>query len=209
MKDLELDSCPPGSQCLRALKTKAKEGQEQCIQTMKDVTDKLGELTMEAGKIDVAQYVSNLQSHRETELARLEKEKILCAQVAGPGADIKGRDEILQDEHISLDLSEAAKAEKHEELKWQRIQRFCGLGPEVANALISKGIIPMNLDAILALLEQSGSVDKIGQQASEIKKEGEAVLKKLTTHSDADLIFKIDLYFVLFASFWEFCPDLA
>ena len=192
IKDLELDPCPPGSQHLGALKTKAKEGQEQCIQTMKAADDKLGELMMEAGQIDVAQYVSSLQSHREAELARLEKEKILCAQVAGPGEDIKGRDEILQDEGVSLDLSEAAKTEKHEALKWQRIQRFCGLGPEVANALISRGKLPANLDAILAVSEQCGSVDEIGQQASQIKKEGENVLKKLTAHSDADLIFKIE-----------------
>ena len=193
VKDLEPGPCPPGLTKLVALKTQAEDGRAQCVQTSRAAGNRLAALKTEAHKANVARLSSSLCQHRRKELARLEKDKVLCQQVAGTPDDIKGIDEILKDEEISLASPEAAKAEKYEEVKWQRIQKFCSLGPEVANALISWGKLPMNLDEIFCVSKQCQSLHQIGKQASESKKEGEEILKKLKTHSDADLIFKIDL----------------
>ena len=206
VNDLQPGSCPPGLPKLVALKKKAEDGRAQCIQTFEDAKDRLTELKTEAEEIDVARLNTSLGQHRSKELACLEKEKVLCQQVAGTPDDIKGIDEILKDEKVSLASPEAAKAEKYEEVKWQRIQKFCSLGPEVANALISQGKLPMNLDEIFGVSKQCQSVHQIGKQASESKKEGEEILKKLKTHSDAEFIFKIDLFLYLFSKFW---PVLA
>jgi len=201
VNDLEPGSCPPGVLKLVALKKTAEDGRAQCIQTAMAARDRLTQLKMEADQIDVDVLRSSLCQHGRQELDRLEKEKVLCAQVAGTPHDIKGIDEILKDEEISLALPEAAKAEKYEEVKWQRIQRFCSLGPEVANALISQGKLRMNLDEIFGVLKQCQGVHQIGEQASQSKKEGEEILKKLKTHSDAELIFKID--FLLYLYFFQ------
>ena len=201
VNDLQPGSCPPGLPKLVALKKKAEDGRAQCIQTFEDAKDRLTELKTEAEEIDVARLNTSLGQHRSKELARLEKDKVLCQQVAGTPDDIKGIDEILKDEEISLAFPEAAKADKYEEVKWQRIQKFCSLGPEVANALVSQGRLPMNLDEIFGVPEKCQSLHQIGKQASQSKKEGEEILKKLKTHSDADLIFKIDL-FLYFSKFW-------
>ena len=75
----------------------------------------------------------------------------------------KASDEILKDEKVPLTLPGAAKAEKYEEVKWKRIQKFCSLGPEVANALISIGKLPMNLDEIFGVSKQCQSVHQIGE----------------------------------------------
>ncbi len=201
VKDLEPRPCPPGLTKLVALKKKAEDGRVQCMQTCEAATKNLAALKTEAHKVSVADLSVSLCGHRSKELARLEKEKVLCQQVAGTPDDIKGTDEILKDEEVSLALPEAAKAEKYEEVKWQRIQRFCSLGPEVANALISIGKLPMNLDEIFGVSKQCQSVRQIGKEASESKKEGEEILKKLKTHSDADLIFKMDLFLYFFPGF--------
>ena len=206
VNDLQPGSCPPGLTTLVALKKKAENGRAQCMQTFEGARDRLTELKTEAEEIDVARLNTSLGQHRSKELARLEKEKVLCQQVAGTPDDIKGTDEILKDEKVSLPLPEAAKADKYEEVKWQRIQKFCSLGPEVANALISIGKLPMNLDEIFGVSKQCQSVHQIGKQASESKNEGEEILKKLNIHSDAELIFKIDLFLYLFSKFW---PVLA
>lgn len=198
VKDLEPRPCPPGLTKLVALKKKAEDGQAQCIKTFEAATKNLAALKTEADHIDVDVLRSILCGHRREGLARLQKEKGLCQQVAGTPDDIKGTDEILKDEKVPLALPEAAKAEKYEKVKWQRIQKFCSLGPEVANALISRGKLPMNLDEIFGVLTQCQSVRQIGEQASQSKKEGEDILRKLKTHSDADLIFKIDLFLYFF-----------
>ena len=192
VKDLEPGPCPPGLTKLVALKTKAEDGRAQCMQTSVVARKRLTALKTEAHQVNVARLTTSLCQYRRGELARLEREKVLCQQVAGTPDDIKGTDEILKDEEVSLALPEAAKAEKYEEVKWQRIQKFCSLGPEVANALISRGKLPMNLDEIFGVLKQCQAVHQIGEEASESKKEGEEILKKLKTHSDAELIFKID-----------------
>ena len=192
VKDLEPGPCPPGLTKLVALKTKAEDGRAQCIQTSVAARNRLTALKTEAHKVGVARANTSLCQHRRKELARLEWERILCEQVAGTPDDIKSTDEILEDEKVSLALPEAAKAEKYEEVKWQRIQKFCSLGPEAANALISMGKLPMNLDDIFGVLKQCQGVHQIGEEASQSKKEGEEILKKLKTHSDAELIFKID-----------------
>ena len=198
VKDLEPSPCPAGSATLVALRKKNEDGRAQCIAKLAATRDTLTGWTMEADKINVADLDSSLRDHRRKELARLEKEKVLCEEVAGAPHDLKGTDDILKDEKVSLDLSEAAKAEKFKEVQWQRIQKFCSLGPEVANALISRNKLPLYLDEILGLSKQCQSVHQIGEEASQSKKEGEEILKKLKTYQDADLIFKIDLYLYFF-----------
>ena len=207
VKDLEPGRCPPGLTKLVALKTKAEDGQEQCTQTFVAARKNLAALTTEADQIDIADLSSSLSGRFSKELARLEKEKVLCQQVAGTPDDIKGTDEILKDEKVSLALPEAAKAEKYEEVKWQRIQKFCSLGPEVANALISRGKLPMKLDEIFGVLEDCQSVRQIGEEASQNKKEGEEILKKLKTYSDAELILKIDLFLTFLLLFLYFLSE--
>ena len=187
IQDLEPAACPPGSDRLEELKLEAESGQEQCEQKAAAAKVTLKILDTKAKKLDAAGLASTKENHLSSKLEELKKVTEKTAEVRGHAHQIKGMDEVLEAAGVSSSLSIASKKEEYQNETELRIKKYFEALNEVSLELILQNGLPMELDKIVAILDECGAVQQIGEAAGQGRKEVQRVNDHLKKHLDARL----------------------
>ena len=203
IQDLEPAAFPPGSDRLEELKLEAESGQEQCEQKAAAAKVTLKILDAKAKKLDAAGLALTKENHLSSQLEDLKKVTEKTAEVFGDAHQVKGMDEVLETAGVSSSLSKASKEEEYEKLSKLLIKKYFEALNEVSLELILQNGLPMELDEIVAILDECGAVQQIGEAAGQGRKEVQRVNDDLKKHLDARLqqALVISLYNPLFFLF--------
>ena len=96
-------------------------------------------------------------------------------------------DEVLEAAGVSSSLSIASKKEKYQNETELRIKKYFEALNEVSLELILQNGLPMELDKIVAILDECGAVQQIGEAAGQGRKEVQRVNDHFKKHLDARL----------------------
>ena len=187
IQDLEPAACPPGSDRLEELKLEAESGQEQCEQKATAAKETLKILDTDARNSSAAALVLTKENHLSSQLEELKKVTEETAEVFGDAHQVKGMDEVLEAAGVSSFLSKASKEEEYEKLSKLRTKKYFEALNEVSRELILQNGLPMELDKIVAILDECDAVHQIGEAAGQGRKEVQRVNDHLKKHLDARL----------------------
>ena len=165
----------------------AESGQEQCEQKAAAAKETLKILDTKAKKLDAAGLASTKENHLSSKLEDLKKVTEKTAEVRGHAHQIKGMDEVLEAAGVSSSLSIASKKEEYQNETELRIKKYFEALNEVSLELILQNGLPMELDEIVAILDECGAVQQIGEAAGQGRKEVQRVNDHLKKHLDARL----------------------
>jgi len=185
IQDLEPAACPPGSDRLEELKLEAESGQEQCEQKAAAAKETLKILDTKAKKLDAAGLASTKENHLSSKLEGLKKVTEKTAEVRGHAHQIKGMDEVLEAAGVSSSLPIASKKEEYQNETELRIKKYFEALNEVSLELILQNGLPMELDKIVAILDECGAVQQIGEAAGQGRKEVQRVNDHLKKHLES------------------------
>lgn len=185
IQDLEPAACPPGSDRLEELKLEAESGQEQCEQKAAAAKETLKILDTKAKKLDAAGLASTKENHLSSKLEELKKVTEKTAEVRGHAHQIKGMDEVLEAAGVSSSLPIASKKEEYQNETELRIKKYFEALNEVSLELILQNGLPMELDKIVAILDECGAVQQIGEAAGQGRKEVQRVNDHLKKHLES------------------------
>ena len=187
IQDLEPAMCPPGSDRLEDLKSEAESGQEQCAQKATAAKETLKILDTKAKKINAAGLALRKEKRLSSQLDELKEVTKRTAEVFGDADQVKGMDEVLEAAGVSGPLSKASKEEEYEKLSKLLAKEYFQKLNEVSLELILRNGLPMELDKIVAILDECDAVHKIGEAAGQGRKEVQEINDGLKKHLDARL----------------------
>ena len=109
-----------------------------------------------------------MENHLSSQLAEL-KEVTDC-EVAGDPHQLRV-DEVLRAASISSSSCRAARVEEYDKLTKQLVTKYFQTWLGVSGALILQNRLPMNLNKIIAILDEFHVVHQVGEKAEQGRKE--------------------------------------
>lgn len=179
---MEPATCPTGSDHIEDLKRKGESGEEECEQKATAAKVVLADLDRKARKIDATGLALKMENRLSSLLEELKKVTEKTAAVFGDAHQVKGMDEVLEAAGVSSSLSKASKEEEYEKLSKLLSKEYFEALNEVSQELILQNGLPMELDKIVAILDECDSVHQIGEAAGHWRKEVQKVNGDLKKH---------------------------
>ena len=187
IEDLEPATCPTGSDHIEDWERKGKSGEEECEQKATAAKVVLADLDRKARKIDATGLALKMENRLSSLLEELKKVTEKTAAVFGDARQVKGMDEVLEAAGVSSSLSKASKEEEYEKLSKLLGKEYFEALNEVSHELILQNGLPMELDKIVAILDECDAVHQIGEAAGHWRKEVQKVNGDLKKHLDSQL----------------------